>query len=129
MNLTDYMKTIDVPKFEAVLRKLAAENPDFRYVEPGTVGVKCRYDGPAIDRETKEVVGTPCSGCIFGQAFQQEGVTEGLATGAGISALTALAENLDDLTIDKWNNLQVAQDEGQTWGEAIKQLDKGENDA
>ena len=125
MHLDEYMKTIDVPKFEAVLRQLAAENPDFRYVEPGTVDVSCRYDGPAKDDDGK-VVGNPCSGCIFGQAFQREGVTQGLDSGSTIYSIT---ENLNDSTRDNWFELQQCQDNGETWGEAIKQLDKqGEKD-
>ena len=125
MHLNEYMKTIDVPKFEAVLRQLAAENPDFRYIEPGMENVDCRYDGPALDDNNK-VVGTLCSGCIFGQAFQREGVTEGLDT---TSEISSIAENLDNSTTGKWISLQFRQDMGNTWGEAIKQLDKGEKDA
>ena len=124
MHLDEYMKTIDVPKFEAVLRQLAEENPDFRYVEPRMEDISCKYNGPAIYDKTGKVAGNPCSGCIFGQAFQREGVTQGLQTLASISAI---AENLDNSTIDKWAGLQVDQDNGKTWGEAIKQL--GENNA
>lgn len=123
MHLNEYMKTIDVPKFEAVLRQLAAESPDFRYIELGTVGVDCRYDGPARD-DDGEVRGNPCSGCIFGQAFQREGVTEGLDTG---SSIYSIAENLNGSVRDNWDGLQFRQDSGDTWGEAIKQL--GENNA
>ena len=127
MHLDEDMKTIDVPKFEAVLRQLAAENPDFKYIELGTVA-DCRYDGPAVGLGvggTSEVVGNPCSGCIFGQAFQREGVTEGLDIAAGIFEI---AKNLNDSTKNRWNSLQLDQDSGDTWGEAIKQLDKGEKD-
>jgi len=124
MHLNEYMKTIDVPKFEAVLRQLAAENPDFRYIEPATENTYCRYDGPARERQTDEVVGNPCSGCIFGQAFQQEGVTEGLDTVLGIRSI---AHDQPESTKSKWCRLQCSQDNGKTWGEAIKQL--GENDA
>ena len=123
MHLDEYMKTIDVPEFEAVLRQLAAEKPDFRYVELGAVAADCRYDGPAVGSDGK-VIGNPCSGCIFGQAFQREGVTEGLETSRGIFKI---AKNLDDSTKNRWNDLQLDQDSGDTWGEAIKHL--GENDA
>ena len=123
MHLDEYMKTIDVPKFEAVLRQLAAEKPDFRYVKLGAGAADCRYDDPAVGSDGK-VIGNPCSGCIFGQAFQREGVTEGLDTVRGIGSI---ANNLNKFTTDKWVGVQFSQDDGDTWGEAIKHL--GENDA
>ena len=123
MHLDEYMKTIDVPKFESVLRQLAAENPDFRYIELDAGAADCRYDGPAIGSDGK-VIGNPCSGCIFGQAFHQEGVTEGLDTDEGIFKI---AKNLPNLKKYQWIGLQSAQDSGDTWGEAIKQLGEKEH--
>ena len=123
MHLDEYMKTIDVPKFEAVLRQLASEKPDFRYVELGAGAADCRYDGPAVGSDGK-AIGNPCSGCIFGQAFQREGVTHGLMTTEPIWLIT---NDLNGFTRDRWNELQMSQDTGDTWGEAIKHL--GENDA
>ena len=48
MHLDEYMKTIDVPKFEAILRELAAESPDFRYVVAVAGAADCRYNGPCL---------------------------------------------------------------------------------
>ena len=124
MHLDEYMKTIDVPKFEAVLRQLAAEKPDFRYIEPGTIYAYCRYDGPARKKGTGKIAGNPCSGCIFGQAFQREGVTHGLDIGRSIDRI---AKDQTESTKLRWGRLQANQDSGDTWGEAIKHL--GEENA
>lgn len=121
MHLNEYIKTIDVNKFESVLKELAAENPSFRYIELGLIGASCRYNGPAKSICTEEVVGNPCSGCIFGQAFQREGVTEGLDTLETIGQI--VESKVSSNVVKRWAKLQASQDLGDTWGEAIKCLD------
>jgi len=131
MDLTEYLPTLSDPvvmeKYIAVVKSIAAENPDFVYNTIQTsedIGT-CRYDRPAESDSGK--IGPDCKGCLLGQAFQMVGVTSGLEFYGNISALTEHIEmNIDDfceISIKKLFKVQTLQDMGESFGEAVKALD------
>lgn len=120
---------------EVELRKLAAEQPDFRYKTVNGSG-SCRYNGPcrASKRDSAgkwadaELLGSDCSGCIFGQALQRLGWDDEreLKVVAGIiDVLTGFVgiEAIENRTL-KWSTVQLLQDTGSTWAEAVAALDE-----
>jgi hypothetical protein len=102
---------------EEKLTELAKEKPDFRYsyIKDGM----CSYNTSCTDFGT--LAGPECDGCIFGQAFQRLGIPkENLCINISIDKLLLLYRKVP---ITSWTFVQKAQDNGDTWGEAIKYLD------
>tara|TARA_R110002110_G_scaffold8326_5_gene41851 strand:- start:2283 stop:2762 length:480 start_codon:yes stop_codon:yes gene_type:complete len=134
------IRDLTVRQVETALRELAEESPDYRYNTSGQAK-ECYYDqGIAGEPESK--------GCIFGQAFRRLGViisdvqenvvdlwNGDLAMQAAEQAMTGgtpnLTEGITDAEIvggnnrvpSTWGNVQHMQDNGSTWGEAVKELD------
>ena len=130
------IRDLTVRQVETVLRELAEESPDYRYNTSGQAK-ECYYDqGIAGEPESK--------GCIFGQAFRRLGViisdvqdnvvdlwNGDLAMQAAEQAMAGVTEVITDAEIvggnnrvpSTWGNVQHMQDNGSTWGEAVKELD------
>ena len=111
------ISTLTIDEVDTAIRVLAAESPDFVY-NTRKSGAGCFYH--------KEVLGgEPNKGCIFGQAFQRLGVDMSNIGGDGISSLWS---ETHDVSTPYWNfpkewaEVQSIQDDGGTWGEAIKSL-------
>lgn len=81
------------------------------------MGGDCRYDRGFHDTE-------PCleNGCIVGRGLVRLGVTEGLAVGALASKLLSgyIFPPIDGII----QRAQNAQDFGDTWSEAVKEISK-----
>lgn len=106
----------------AAIRAVAAENPDKVYalpdhMEPMYEGA-CNYVHTAPDDEAKL-----SPGCLIGSALHRLGVPlETLAKVEGSAAGSAIAELLPQITVGTRvyaNNVQMWQDDGRTWGQAV----------
>lgn len=107
-----------VEKVDEQLKDLITKNPEFTY-NPGAKVGTCSYIGPHRSYDhTKEdwvVDGPECSGCIFGQAFQQLGWTpEDIK-----KDIHTLCIELDIKAPARWFNMQRLQDIGEKWGALI----------
>ena len=92
------------------LEKLSKENPDFIYSNDDNM---CYYNKGPEDNPEK------CSGCIFGQALQNMGVSRESLNFIGPidEVLTQqLPINLDEIPRD-WARIQYEQDIGCKWGD------------
>lgn len=110
---------------EIELRKLAAEQPEFRYKTEDYTSGTCHYNGPC--RSHNQLLGPDCRGCIFGQAFQRLGwdnATERSTIGPIadlFSDYMPIGSNFRDCP-DSWPRVQSMQDKGFTWSKAISAL-------
>jgi len=125
------MKLIDVYKkynenadafFDALKQeviKLGTENPDFVY---NTSGVGRCYYNRGSD------TGPGCKGCIFGQALQNMGWDDKYELFIEMNLVRLFTNLISDniITYDShFLVVQQLQDEGHSWGEAIKTLLSG----
>lgn len=118
-----------VAAVETELRKLAAEQPDFKYRTAPTDQFNestCSYNGRCIDDEGRPI-GPECSGCIFGQALQRLGWDDKveLAIMDDIVKLMSEVAGVHLFRLGNWSRVQTTQDNGYTWAEAVAELDKG----
>ena len=109
-----------VPTVEEQLLILSREKPDFVYKERGVCGT-CQYDGPACYGSI--IVGSECSGCIFGQAFQRLGWETSDRIGGSIRDV--MEKHCVECPAG-WVKIQRAQDKGSTWKEAVSILTGGQ---
>lgn len=111
--LKDKYKYEFFPKIREELIKLGTEKPDFVYnTDPDNTS--CCYDGPAMDFN-ENPVGPECSGCIIGQALQRLGWDDLVELDFSGYVYQLIADCPTDIT-----DVQVAQDSGTPWGQAIK---------
>lgn len=137
MNLKELFLTYDnqdefVAAVNRELKKLIEENPNFCYVDKEVVNnrnsssfVVCKYNGPAIDHETGNVIGNPADGCIFGQALQKLGWSDKQELLSQRSINNLISEYVcENFTyISTWPCIQAGQDNGNNWGSLIKYLE------
>lgn len=119
---------------EIELRKLAAEQPEFRYRIIPTApsdgsavsdhSFNCSYNSGCSDNRDKPL-GPECSGCIFGQALKRLGWDdpEELDSDEDIEDLLLTHTALNECPF-AWFEVQAVQDKGGTWAEAIAKLNK-----
>ena len=106
-------ENITSAQLEAEVRRLAAAEPDFVYRNQLGIGDNCSYIAARIGGD----VGRPC---IFGQAFQNLGVSvEDLRAVEGRKIGSAFAFLTGGRAPEGWTRVQEMQDEGCSWGEAI----------
>lgn len=123
MNFKEFLEsTNNQDKLNAEIIKLAAKQPDFVY---NTFGerVSCNYTGPAklsdVKGENVEF-GPDCKGCLFGTAAQNLGVSDfGDQATNNIHCIIPYKSKY----YPTWGRVQKAQDNGSSWGEAIKLLE------
>lgn len=122
--MTLYNVTLE--QVEQKVREIAKRNPKKVYAPAGTERA-CRYHLTRNNSAHRK------DRCIFGQAFSELGVSEeDLVNIRSYSASAAIRElfDIDNDDPDRYNRLlalrsvQVAQDRGESWGEAIKRLDR-----
>jgi len=109
------IKDLTKEEVEAEVLRLGRENPDYVYQTDGRSN--CFYHKSNVDEE--------CNGCIFGQAFQNLGVSrEWLAEntllgGNSISIEDLWEEYHDEESPDSWGIIQNEQDLEKRWGECV----------
>lgn len=103
-----------IPAVERELRRLAGEFPDLRYTAVDCkYNRECHYDEPGTGDETP--------GCIFGQALLTLGWDDATERAAD-TAVDALP-GIGAVPARRWLRVQHAQDTGETWSEAVSELD------
>ena len=105
------------------VRKIAEEMPDFVYATPFTKG--CSYFGREVGDPTGQC-------CIMGQAFKNlkidtskiDETHENISTvGDLILTEDIPVTYLDESQVEWLDNVQLLQDEGISWGEAVSIVD------
>jgi hypothetical protein len=118
------LKDVTIAQVEKALREVANERPNFVYNDSS--GGSCYYHKPPDVRHPASSKASGCetheSGCIFGEALKKLGFTEG-----------DLKDMTDSIAVEwdlvyatnpprSWSLVQQCQDNGYTWGKAIKNL-------
>ncbi len=134
-NQDEFVKAVN-----AELKKLIEENPSFCYVDKDVIAkvnnkihhaiasgnVSCKYNGPAVNSETGEVIGNPSSGCIFGQALQKLGWNDEFEMNRQHSINSLLGDYIGrDIFcyVPQWCSIQIDQDSGNNWGSLLSNLE------
>ena len=136
MNLKEVVAKFDselefVKQLAVEVVKLGDENPDFIYNTSGRIS-GCHYNGPATlktgNSSTPIQAGPDCSGCIFGQALQNMGWDHDYEM-KSTKTISGLIYDFGKTSFDfdYLNRVQMRQDEGQSWGEAIILLKERNN--
>ena len=105
---------IDPCKLTKEVLRLAKESPNYVYpsIQDGISVPSCYYTKGATPE---------CKGCIFGVALQNLGVSKERLEEFGQSAIHYLIEANTKL-LEVFVTVQVMQDNGEPWGEAVKPL-------
>ena len=105
------LSELTIKEVETELHRLAKNNPNFVY-NPSGEG-NCYY--------TKgHSRGPKCNGCIFGQAFQNLGVSKEELEGKQISVERLWMDAKKESCPDHWGDIQSSQDTGYSWGEIFE---------
>jgi len=105
---------LTVNDVDTAIRVLAAEYPDYVYNNTCRE-VACHYDRGVNG-------GAQSEGCIFGQAFQRLGADTHELAQVDINELWSDTHGADRPAPREWVKVQTAQDNGETWGYAIRHL-------
>lgn len=106
------LKVVNLPQFQALVRSIAAENPDHIYVR--NKGGGCDYHATARNGN---------KGCIIGEALARLGATQALLKRLGSQWARSVLPSLGfDAETTEWaTRVQQNQDTaGTTWAEAVE---------
>jgi hypothetical protein len=110
--------------------KLGTENPDFIYnTAYRKLDAQCYYNGSAKSKSNVNIIlGPECKGCIFGQALQNMGWDDDYEMKSD-KTISALLADFGETSFNFYylNPVQMNQDAGQSWGEAIFPLKERKN--
>jgi len=102
----------------SALKEIAEKNPEFVYKPKTSKMDGCHYDRKSVD-------GPECSGCLFGQAFQMLGWSDQFEKESDYSIIE-LCGYCKVPSQKNWTNVQLTQDTGNSFSEAVKILNEAE---
>lgn len=114
---------VTIKEINDKVREIAMSSPNYVYPKSHGISIspKCSY-GPAAGSYKREP-------CIFGLAFTALGITLPEDNGDIVEVFRILRLPSDPIEASWALNVQYNQDQGKTWGEAIKIADKRKADS
>lgn len=114
----EQLNKITVGDVNAELKRLMQENPDFIYRSVGGLNGSCQYTD-----------GDNCTGCIFGQALTNLGISEEDLKKVENQPIHSAWVDLGQPRLDEkmnlvWSDIQSEQDIGNKWGNLLVHIEK-----